>query len=358
MEEIRYPREWYHTAQEILKKGCVVIVIGGVDSGKTTFVTFLVNELLTAGLSCAVVDADVGQSNVGPPGTIGLGFPEYPVENLGEMLPTAFYFVGAISPRRHLLPCVVGTKKMVELALSNKMGCVVERVIVDTTGLVEGRLGRTLKEFKLDLLSPDHIVFFQLRRELESLACLWEGRSQVHRLRVPPSVQRKTPHLRASKREEKWRQFFRGSILREFSFQDVKFTRTFLNTGQPLNKEWRENLSRSFEKGLLWLECTPEQSWVIAQEQLTDEELTWLRACLGLRQTRVLQYHPSYFEEVLVALVDERGLAQAVGIIKAIDFNQQKIKILSSLPEGKKIREIQFSDFRFLVSERSRWRTI
>ena len=47
-----------------------VFVLGGVDSGKTTFTTRLAQAGLDAGLQVAVVDADLGQSTYGPPGRV------------------------------------------------------------------------------------------------------------------------------------------------------------------------------------------------------------------------------------------------------------------------------------------------
>ncbi len=344
MKEGSCPREWQESAPEILKRGRLVVLVGGVDSGKTTFAAYLVNEILKAGLSCAVVDADIGQSSIGPPGTVSLGFPERPIEELSDVAMASFYFVGAVSPQGHLLPCVVGAKKMVDLA--RKSGSP-DRIVVDTTGLVQGRLGRTLKEYKLDILEPEAVVFFQRRRELEGLVRLWERRSLVFRLRVAPEVRRKTFEARARNREEKWRRYFEGSLEHEFSLREVAFSRSILGTGQPLAKEWRENIARSLEKRILWMECSPERSFVVAGDRLSEDELLWLRTSLGLGRSRIFQYHPSYFEGVLVALIDELGRARALGITRGVDFAGEKIKILSPLPAGEKIREIQFGDYRF-----------
>src|SRR5918999_822328 len=51
----------------------VTMVIGEGDTGKTTLVTALANALVERGFRVAVLDADLGQSEIGPPTTIGLG---------------------------------------------------------------------------------------------------------------------------------------------------------------------------------------------------------------------------------------------------------------------------------------------
>src|SRR5437773_5789241 len=95
----------------------VVLVIGETDTGKTSFTTYLANRLLAENLSVGVVDADLGQSDIGPPTTVGLGRLCPPVERLADAEVLGLYFVGSTSPQGHLLPTVLGTRMMTEKAL-------------------------------------------------------------------------------------------------------------------------------------------------------------------------------------------------------------------------------------------------
>ena len=49
-----------------------VLLIGGMDTGKTTLSRELLAAALAAGRPAALLDADVGQKTVGPPATISL----------------------------------------------------------------------------------------------------------------------------------------------------------------------------------------------------------------------------------------------------------------------------------------------
>ena len=49
-----------------------VLLIGGMDTGKTTLSRELLTAALAAGRPAALLDADVGQKTVGPPATISL----------------------------------------------------------------------------------------------------------------------------------------------------------------------------------------------------------------------------------------------------------------------------------------------
>ena len=99
----------------LLGRGGVVFLVGGIDTGKTTFGLELLRRAAAAGLPAALVDADVGQSTVGPPTTIGLklGLDGAEVTRTSVRVADALAFVGSITPPGYLLPLVCGTAKMV-----------------------------------------------------------------------------------------------------------------------------------------------------------------------------------------------------------------------------------------------------
>ena len=65
-------RDWENLARKVVQPQQIVLVIGAMDIGKSTFCRFLVERGVTSGLRVGFVDADVGQSQIGPPTTIGL----------------------------------------------------------------------------------------------------------------------------------------------------------------------------------------------------------------------------------------------------------------------------------------------
>lgn len=133
-------------------KPFTLMVVGGVDSGKSTLITFLGNELLSLGFKVAVVDSDVGQKGVLPPGTISLAIPEGPFESMSELEGVAHYFVGTTAPSQFIGEMAVGVKRMVEIARN-----VADVVLIDTTGFVTG-VGAEMKRLKAELVKPDIIA--------------------------------------------------------------------------------------------------------------------------------------------------------------------------------------------------------
>ena len=120
-EVLNYIKE----AQKPLK----IMIIGGVDSGKTTLATFLVNELLNLEVKVAIVDSDVGQKSILPPATISLAFPETNFSNLYEIKAYKSYFVGSTTPMQFFGEMIVGTKLMCDYAKGKA-----DVIIIDTTG--------------------------------------------------------------------------------------------------------------------------------------------------------------------------------------------------------------------------------
>ena len=111
--EISGPSEW-HALLEVLKgeKG-IVILLGAMDTGKSTLANFLIFNLCQRGLKVALVDADIGQSLLGPPATIGLSvFKSDPDWQL-LLSPPEIFFVGSITPEGHFPTHLKGVKRMV-----------------------------------------------------------------------------------------------------------------------------------------------------------------------------------------------------------------------------------------------------
>jgi polynucleotide 5'-hydroxyl-kinase GRC3/NOL9 len=159
----------------------LTLLLGGVDTGKTSLATFLANGLLARGFRVGVVDADLGQSEIGPPTTIGLGRVTRALARLGDADVAALSFVGATSPRGFVRSTVTATRRMAERAFARGW----ERVVVDTCGLVEGSLGRILKQRKIERLDPDLVICLARGDECEPILGRYAGQPGPEILRLP-----------------------------------------------------------------------------------------------------------------------------------------------------------------------------
>lgn len=214
------PEAWKKVIEAVAHKGKVVMMIGASDTGKTTFSRLILREVLSKGIKAAFIDADVGQSVIGPPTTLGLALMSRP-EDLEVPEPSSLYFLGATSPAQWLLPAVVGLAKLYRKALS--LG--VDFVLVDTTGLVAGDIGFQLKYHEVEVISPTDLIALQREMELEHIlkALRARGRPLIWKVMPSPKVQRRDQVQRQLYRAEKFRDYFKGASLAELDLNQVPF---------------------------------------------------------------------------------------------------------------------------------------
>src|SRR5919204_1805646 len=178
-------------ALEAAARARVTLILGTSDTGKTSLAAQLAAALAARGERVAVVDADVGQSEIGPPTTIGLGRVTGALARLADADVLALEFVGDTSPVRYIRETADATGRLVRRALAAGF----ERVLVDTGGLVEGPLGLALKRAKIRAVDPDLVLVLQRRDESEPIARALESgeeRPRVVRLAPSPALLRRT----------------------------------------------------------------------------------------------------------------------------------------------------------------------
>ncbi|MBU1866842.1 MAG: AAA family ATPase [Actinobacteria bacterium] len=149
---------------DLIRRRGVVMLIGAPDTGKTTFARRLLREAVAAGRTAAYVDADVDQSTTGPPACVGLHYCSEQGDVADLQRADAVQFVGSITPEGVVLQQVVATAALVNLARDQ-----VDLVVVDTTGVVSGVIGQTLKYHKMELCRPDVVIGLQRGAELDPL---------------------------------------------------------------------------------------------------------------------------------------------------------------------------------------------
>lgn len=190
------------------------VLVGGLDSGKTTLARSMLGAALAAGRSCGYVDADVGQKTVGPPATVTLKLLRTPADLEAEALADAddLSFVGSTSPEGHLLSVVTSVARLCDRARESAA----ELVVVDTSGLVSGVYGQILKYHKIEMVRPDLVVGLQRGEELQPLLGVVQRffRTEVVPLSVVPGVRATTVEQRADNREAAMRRYFSRELHR------------------------------------------------------------------------------------------------------------------------------------------------
>jgi polynucleotide 5'-hydroxyl-kinase GRC3/NOL9 len=191
-----------------------VLLVGGLDSGKSTLARTMLRAALEAGRSTAFLDADVGQKSVGPPATVGLKHVRTPedLEPARMAVPDALGFVGSTSPQGHLLPLVTSLARLHTRARDEGA----EFVAVDTSGLVSGIYGQLVKYHKVEMLQPDLVVGLQRGEELDPVLGVIQRffATEVVPLGVHPGVVSAGVEQRATHREAAMRDYLAAPLHR------------------------------------------------------------------------------------------------------------------------------------------------
>jgi polynucleotide 5'-hydroxyl-kinase GRC3/NOL9 len=191
-----------------------VVLLGGLDSGKSSLAREMARAALAAGRVPAYLDADPGQKSVGPPTTVGMKVirsePDLDPDRLSVF--DACAFVGDISPQGNLLPLVTGATRLLRLARDLEA----ELVVVDTSGMVSGVYGQLLKYHKVEMLRPDLVVGLQRGEELEPVLGILRRffASDVVTLGIHPAVSPTSAERRAANREAAMRRYFAEPLQR------------------------------------------------------------------------------------------------------------------------------------------------
>ncbi|MCS7179306.1 MAG: polynucleotide 5'-hydroxyl-kinase [Anaerolineae bacterium] len=215
MVNIEIPPYWEQLDLEGLSG--VLMVIGAPDTGKTTFARYLYTRLCGRHERVAFIDGDIGQSSLGPPTTMTLALRQPGETGFPPGGPRVRVFVGATSPRGHMLPTLIGVHKLARRAA--ELGATA--TVLDTTGLVAPEQGGpALKHAKVDLLEPT--VVFALRRGNELEAILeplrHSGRTRVVELPPAPAVCPRDPPTRRAYRARLFAHYFANAYPLEISW--------------------------------------------------------------------------------------------------------------------------------------------
>ncbi|WP_457615164.1 Clp1/GlmU family protein [Methanopyrus sp.] len=352
---VEIPSDWRELAEELADHGGtpVCMVIGPQDSGKTTLVTFIANELVERGLEVGIVDADVGQSDVGPPAVVSLGIVEDTVHDLSEVEMRHGYFVGSITPSGHLLQTTVGTRRMVDLALAEGT----DAVLIDTSGMVHGGPARALKLHKVDAIRPSHVAFLDRDGQVSHIKRMVEFLEYIktHDLTVPKAVKDVERENRIRRRERVLREFFEERETLELDLDEVSIQRAFLGTGEPVDLEENElpaliKAVSGVEPEILHAERAPDAIVLVVKDQAGrivgrgGRYARELRRLLNVREFVVV--NEEELEGVLVGLCDGAGDLLGIGVVREIDFTSGELKVEGRLLRDRTIRVVQLGSLK------------
>jgi len=277
--EISGPKEWYTLLDVLKEEKGIAILLGATDTGKSTLAKFLIFNLCQKGLKVALIDADIGQSFLGPPATISLSvFKSDPNWQL-VLSPPEIFFVGSITPEGHFPIHLKGVKRMADKAASHG----VDVILVDTTGFVLGEKGIELKRRKLDLLSPRFVLALQKSDELEPILEHYKENTLPRILRLPLSeqVRPRSMEERRTYRTDKFQEYFKHSAVQELALEGFQIEGEVLDpNGETLPLDWALRINGL----LIGLKDSNDESLALALIKNYDVEKKIVRVSTPFRE--------------------------------------------------------------------------
>ena len=217
IEGSAFPSSWMETVETILEaKAGKAVVIGNVDSGKSTFCTILANLALNAGMKIAILDADLGQSDIGPPSTIGMGRVQKNVLSLSEVDSDLLYFAGYISPAPITDKVLRGIKSLLNYTKN------VDALVVNTDGWVLDDQAIIYKKCLIDSIEPDFVVGIGNQNEVRPILELIKQTS--FHIDSPPIILRRTREQRKELREYGYRKHLANGRVVKVSIDRVQLS--------------------------------------------------------------------------------------------------------------------------------------
>jgi len=283
------------------------------------------------------VDADVGQSEIGPPTTIGMGLLEVPVPTLHAVVPRAIYFVGSNTPRGRMLETVNGVRAMVVKA--QEAGAA--SIIVDTTGFVSGEAARRLKCAKVEAVRPHFVVAIERKDELEHLLRpIEKRRCRLIRLPAPEAVVPKTTEMRQQRRMIRFYRYFQDARQHTLPLSEIACEGTWFHTGTPL--DWNEIhfLQDSLRSRVFWAERSAEHLFIITDKVVDERALAMVEETFRVSHVTIAGVHR--FVKLLLGLLDAEGDCLAVGILERIDFVNRTLTVRTPLRDASGVAIVRF----------------
>lgn len=212
------PNSWKEIVKRIQKENYErIIVIGDVDSGKSTICTFLANSFLKSGLETKLIDADIGQSDIGPPTTIGLGHMNCYINGLSFVKVTRLFFIGDTTPNQVIDKVILGIKKISDYVESSKLP-----LIINTDGWIIGPEAINYKRKILNTTSPDLILGIGEVNNFEKIIQNDE-KGIFNFLHSSNYVKKRSKDERRNLREYGYRKYLENGSIKRISLYKVQF---------------------------------------------------------------------------------------------------------------------------------------
>jgi polynucleotide 5'-hydroxyl-kinase GRC3/NOL9 len=325
------PKSWQVAVNTVLaneNKPAVIMIVGAIDVGKTSFCAYLANIALREKRGVAIVDADLGQSDLGPPSTIGSCRIIKPIRDPFEIEAEDIRFIGVTSPSSFSSEVISGIAEMTGKAL--KPGA--DLVIVNTDGWVEGEDAVRYKLALAKRIKPSMLIGIQEQNELTFLL---GALTEIQNIAVEssPAVRKRDREERKLLRELGYKKYLKGAAVQSFPLNWVRVSGVPFGSGMPPSRNQMDKIVEQIGTTPLYCEETPNTVFIaLSREQWADEEIA--KTLEGTLNRKVKIVWEGDEEGLLVAVNDKDGRFLGIGIIEEMDYERRVLKVYTNVRKG------------------------
>lgn len=324
LEHLDIPQSWDDAARRFLAGGGLALVLGGPGTGKSTLCQYLIYRAYVKGEPVALVDLDLGQSHLGPPGALGLGLfpPRFPGDH--GLFPEGLYFIGQTSPVGAILPVSVGSRILVDEARSRG----VNRIVVNTSGLISGPAAWHLKQAQVELLKPTLVLALAQEGELAPLLASLSHGNKTLAMTVSPRAILRSPEDRRQYRETRFRRYFERARRLELPLSETAWHGPPLGWGKPLSREELSRWTTKLGEPVLYGVAGDNQTVLLVDQPEP-------RTPADESPEHVHLFGPSTLENHVVGLWDKSHRTLALGILLSSPWQDGYVRVWTPLPASQ-----------------------
>lgn len=332
VDETTIPLSWQKAREELLSfptTPVTAMVLGAVDSGKTSFCTYLVNNLVQAKLKVAVLDVDIGQSDIGPPCTISYAFVKKPVTDLFNLKAENAYFVGVTSPSKVIEKVIDGLTSLEKEILTDSP----DFVVVNTDGWVEGEEAASYKARLVKQLNPNIVFYIQEQEETAPIPNTLEKPRKVV-VDSSSKIRHRSREKRQSLRELGYVKYLKNAKVRSLPLNWMQIEENeFIGTGGKRGsiRKTRKIYELLGMKPLHFTELRDRICVVIGKRRWIETES--IRKVEEFMKKTVVIIRKGEEQGLLTALHDAEKRFLGIGVLREIDYVRNVMKVYTPVSE-------------------------
>ncbi len=326
------PSSWAKSCEELLDsqtKPVIAMVLGTVDSGKTSFCTYITNKLLREKQKVTILDGDLGQSDIGPPCTVAYTTVTKPITDLFNLEAKNAFFVGVTSPSGAIDKVIEGLTTLKKEILGNDP----DVVVINTDGWVEGEDAVKYKIQLVEELKPDIVFCIQQKDELIPLLNTLEKPRKIV-VDSPPAIRQRSREKRRSLRELGYIKYLRNAKVQSLPLGWLKIEgNELLGLGRAHENIWQARKIYEFlgMKPLHFAELQDRICIVIGGRRWISEEN--LKKVEEFAKKKVVVIRKDEEEGLLMALYNPERRFLGIGVLHEVDYIRKTLKIFTPVSE-------------------------